>query len=223
MKEFDKLLRSYHKYLTSLLSQRSKSTEIMDKFLRSCGKNSYYCVREYYCKLRTKEEIWSDIYVSFIILVNRYKYQERHFTAYVHNVLGYEIGRVIHSSLRDMRDHKGLTADFNNINANLSRDEDMVDYNLDIIIGYEEEGELTDKWIIDRQEEECSLFAILNPEEKKFIKQYYMDEMPDRLIADKASAHINTVNKRRRDAVIKLEDKYGLDALRARRVERKTL
>lgn len=210
-------MRSYAYYIGTLLKEKNRSTEVMDKFLRSCGSDSYYCVREFYCKLKSEEEVWSDIYTSFIEVVNRYEYKDRHFAAYVHNVLGYELGRTIHRSLRDMRDHKGLTANFFDTDANLSNYRDTIENNLDTIIGYEEEVELTDKWIEENQKKEDSLFHMLNQKERRIVKMYYDDNFPDTLIANKLYMHINTVNKARKGAIKKIEEEYNLKHERKRK------
>ena len=57
----------------------------------------------------------------------------------------------------------------------------------------------------------CSeLFQSLAPLDRKLLIKYYMEDYNDRQIAEEFGMHINTVNQKRRQAVVKLANILGI-------------
>lgn len=58
----------------------------------------------------------------------------------------------------------------------------------------------------------CSdIFQNLEPLERKLLIKYYLEDYNDRQIAEEFGMHINTVNQKRRRAVLKLAHNNGVD------------
>ena len=75
---------------------------------------------------------------------------------------------------------------------------------------YENEMGIPDiSWITG---ENCSeIFASLSPLERKLIIKYYLEDYNDRQIAEEFGMHINTVNQKRRRAVLALARANQID------------
>ena len=64
----------------------------------------------------------------------------------------------------------------------------------------------------------CSdIFQELEPLERKLLIKYYLEDYNDKQIAEEFSMHINTVNQKRRRAVIKLAQLMGVDEKKIKR------
>lgn len=207
-------------YIITRLKDKSNIANKLDNFLKICGKDSYYCIRNFYCEI-PREEMKSDIICSIITLASRYEYKEKHFMAYLCNAFYYEYGRTIFYSLKEMNAHDGFKAYFDNIDSNLYDEKDCVDYKLEIRLGYESEfGYLTDKWINEVFQKEDSLFYDLKIKEKTVLMLYYQEKLSDGEISKILNCHLNTVNTLRRNIVYKIGQKYELKVVRTRRKKR---
>lgn len=192
---------------------KNSSTNNLNNFLKKCGEGSYFCIKQYYCET-DEQEIWSDIYMSFIILINRYKYKERNFTAYLYNTFYFEFGRTIFQQMKEMVKHDGYKAYLDCICDNLYDEKDNVDYNLDKIIGYESiDGYLTEKWINDDTN-----FNLLDKKERQILVMYYQDKISDKSISKHLDCHINSTNKWKNIATHKLSKYYKIKVKRTRNV-----
>ena len=217
LNEFRPFLLNHLSYIKNRLKVKSSSTDKLNNFLIKCGKESYFCIKQYYCESDEKE-IWSDIYISFITLINRYTYKERNFTAYLYNTFYFEFGRVIFQQMREMVKHDGYKAYLSCICDNLYDEKDNVDYNLDKLIGYESvDGYLTEKWIDDDKN-----FNLLNKKERQILLMYYQEKMSNKSISEKLHCHINSISNCKNVATNKLSKYYKIKVKRTRNNIRKT-
>lgn len=226
-KEYDKVIKkltpfieSNIAYINSCLSRPSNVTKKMDTFLKRCGKNSVYCIKEFYCR-KNRSEIKSDIIYCIFILMTRYKFQNRHFIAYLLNSFYYEYSRYIFRQLKEITDHDGFKAYYDNIDSNLYDYRDSMDYKLDEICGYESFNSLTFKWINESfDSKEDSLFAFLNKEEKEIILLYFQEKLSDDEISEIMNYHRNSVNQKKLRAIKKIEQEFNIKYSRTRRIKR---
>ena len=211
-------LRAHVAYIKSKLKICSEPTKDLDDFLKGCGKESYFCVRKYYCR-RDSDEVWSDVYTCFIVLADRYEDQGFCFSAYLKNAFYFEFGRTIFKYLKNPIVHTGLGSTMNTVKETVPY-ENTIEENFDKICGYEtSNGHLTKLWCNDNHED--SLFHSLSNKERLLILYYYQHNLRDKDIVDIMERHINTINQMRRKAVNSLGDIHGLKVQRARRVSSK--
>lgn len=154
------------------------------------------------------EDIMTDLQMLLLVLAKRYKQVGRNFAGYVYNVFCYEVSRHIKKFIKDPA----------NIHYRNVQYEDYMQIYEDSTI---EECAFEDKiyennmgvpdmsWI---QGLGCSdTFQNLEPIERKLLIKYYLEDYNDRQIAEEFGMHINTVNQKRRRAVVKLASVNGVD------------
>lgn len=194
---------------------------VLQKALKRKHATSKYCypinqkfdfVVETYGKL-DEDDILTDLQMLFLVLVKRYKQMGKNFCAYLYNSYCYEVSRHI----------KKFTKNPANIHyRNIEYEDYMQTYNEKAVEDcfedkiYEDSQGIPDyTWINGTS---CSdLFQCLTAEERKLIIKYYMEMYSDRQIAQLYSMHINTVNQKRRKAVVKLAEATGIDVSQIRR------
>lgn len=169
-------------------------------------------VKETYGAISEKEII-TDLQMLLLVLARRYKQVGKNFCAYVYNVYCYEVSRHIKKFIKDP----------SNIHyRNLPYEDFMHTYE-----SYTEEYVFENKiyennmgipdltWINGTS---CSdIFQELEPLERKLLIKYYLEDYNDKQIAKEFSMHINTVNQKRRCAVIKLAQLMGVDEKKIKR------
>ena len=169
-------------------------------------------VKETYGAISEKEII-TDLQMLLLVLARRYKQVGKNFCAYVYNVYCYEVSRHIKKFIKDP----------SNIHyRNLPYEDFMHTYE-----SYTEEYVFENKiyennmgipdltWINGTS---CSdIFQELEPLERKLLIKYYLEDYNDKQIAEEFSMHINTVNQKRRRAVIKLAQLMGVDEKKIKR------
>lgn len=173
-------------------------------------KNAIYTafrfVSSTYGKL-SEEDILSDLYMCFLILMKRYRQTGKNFCAYVANCFHYEVSRHIKKQIANP-----LTIDYKNCKY-----EDIINGNEDNGMNlihednyYESITGLPDyTWI---NGETCSeIFSDLTPFQRKILITYYLRDCNDRQISELNGTNIGTINSKRRDAINKLCKIQGID------------
>ena len=164
-------------------------------------------VRETYGQL-ADEEIMTNLQMLFLTLAKRYKQMGKNFCAYVYNAYCYEVSRHIKKFIKDPANIHYKNIEYEDYMQTAR--ENVVEEATLHEKTYENEMGIPDiSWISG---ENCSdIFATLSPLERKLIIKYYLEDYNDRQIAEEFGMHINTVNQKRRRAVLKLARSNGID------------
>lgn len=148
----------------------------------------------------SEEDILSDLYLCFLVLMKRYKQKGKNFCAYVANSYHFEISRYIKKQISNP-----LMVNYKNYKY-----EDIIngneDHELNIIHEdnyYESVTGLPDHtWI---NGDTCGdLFSDFTPYQRKILIKYYLEDYNDRQISEMFGSNIGTINSKRRNAVDKL-------------------
>lgn len=154
-----------------------------------------------------EEDMLVDMQMLLLILAKRYKQMGKNFCAYVHNCFRYEVSRHIKKYIKNP-----INISYNNITY-IDADNGSNDSDLNMIyedLYYEPENGIPNaSWINGNT---CSdIFNCLSPLERKIIVKYYIEEFNDKQIADMLALHINTVNQKRRQAIMKIAKESNID------------
>lgn len=153
-------------------------------------------------------DIETDIHMLFLNMAKRYKQMGKSFCGYLYNGFKYEMSRHIKAFLKNP-----LNIPYKNIvyeeYIKGSGEEPTVENILEDD-KYENNIGIPDMdWI---QGENCSeVFATLTTIERKLIVKYYLEDWNDRQISEEFGIHINTINLKRRQAVLKLATALGIE------------
>lgn len=160
-------------------------------------------IKETYGTL-SEDEILIDMQVILLDLARRYKKMGRSFCAYVFYCFRHEVSRHIKKFTRNVANIPYRKVAYEEYMAGC---EDNVTTEDDC---YENNTGIPDMFWINGQN--CSdLFADLTPLERKILVKYYIEDWNDRQIADEYGLHINTINHKRRCAIISVANRYGID------------
>ena len=164
-------------------------------------------VKETYGAL-SEEVITTDLQMLLLVLAKRYKQVGKNFCAYVYNVYCYEVSRHIKKFIKDPSNihYRNVPyEDFMQIYSDMNIEECAFEDKV-----YENNVGIPDlSWISGMN---CSdVFQNLEPLERKLLIKYYLEDYNDRQIAEEFGMHINTVNQKRRRAVLKLAHNNGVD------------
>ena len=149
-----------------------------------------------------------------LVLAKRYKNVGKNFCAYIYNVYCYEVSRHIKKVIKDPS-----SAHYRNVPyeeyAQACDVFKVEEYLLEDKI-YEGITGMPDlSWINGTN---CSdIFSMLSPLERKMLIKYYLEDYNDRQIAEEFGMHINTVNQKRRKAVLRLAQGNGIAASKIKR------
>ena len=168
-------------------------------------------VTETYGQL-SEEDIMTDLQMLFLTLVKRYKQMGKNFCAYVYNAYCYEVSRHVKKFIKEPANIQYKNIEYEDY-MQTAKDNVVEEATLQDMT-YENEMGIPDiSWITG---ENCSeIFASLSPLERKLIIKYYLEDYNDRQIAEEFGMHINTVNQKRRRAVLALA--------RANRIDEKSI
>jgi len=191
-----------------------KRTRTTSKFCYPIHK-AFNFVVETYGKL-DPGEIMIDLQMLFLVLAKRYRQMGKNFCAYLYNAYGFEVSRHIKKFTKNPANIQYRKVTYEDYMQTYS--ERAVESCFEDKIYENSEGIPDITWISG---ESCSdLFQCLSTEERKLVIKYYMEEFNDRQIAEMFGMHINTVNQKRRKAVIKLAQVAGVDATKIRRIRK---
>ena len=169
-------------------------------------------VVETYAKL-DDIDIITDLHMCFFILAKRYKQMGKNFCAYLYNVYNFEVSRHIKKFIKNPANIPYRQTEYEDYMQTFEEDE----YENCIEDQFFEDsfGIPDETWISG---ESCSdIFQCLTPEERKFIIMYYLEDYNDRQIAERFGLYINSVNQKRRRAVIKIAETMGVDIRQIKR------
>ena len=152
----------------------------------------------------TEEDILSDLYMCFLILMKRYKQTGRNFCAYVANVYHYEVSRHIKKQTSNP-----LAINYKNYAYEDSINSDSIDNSYEDSY-YELATGLPDyTWV---NGETCSeLFEDLSDLQRKILIEYYLEDYNDGQIGIHTATNIGTINSKRRKALKEVCDKLNID------------
>lgn len=161
----------------------------------------------------SKNEMLSDLQMSLLILAKRYKQVGKNFCAYVYNCFRYEVSRTIKKHIENP-----LSLNYKNCSYEDFKSK-SIDKELEIVhedLYYESDNGIPNMlWITG---ETCSdIFSILTTVERKIVVKYYAEEYNDKQIAEMLGLHINTINQKRRQAIIKIANTSGIDISKIKR------
>lgn len=185
----------------------------LTKDIRSQILQRFNFIKETYGHLEN-DDIMLDLKMLLLVLAKRYKRSNRSFCCYVANTYRYELFRHIQKFNKNP-----LNIHYKNLQyedaAKINTPDLIDDGNVEDKI-YKNDMGLPDlSWIAG---ESCSdAFSVLTPEERKIIVKYYLEHMCDRQIADRYGLHVNTCNQKRRNALNKLADYFGVSYDKIRR------
>ena len=164
-------------------------------------------VTETYGQL-SEEDIMTDLQMLFLTLVKRYKQMGKNFCAYVYNAYCYEVSRHVKKFIKEPANIQYKNIEYEDY-MQTAKDNVVEEATLQDMT-YENEMGIPDiSWITG---ENCSeIFASLSPLERKLIIKYYLEDYNDRQIAEEFGMHINTVNQKRRRAVLALARANQID------------
>lgn len=168
--------------------------------------NRFNFIKETYGSL-DEEELLIDLQVIFMTLARRYKIMGRSFCGYLYNCFRHEVYRHIKKFLKNPINipyRHTQFEDFMKFVEEPSFEETFEDG------FYEDNLGIPDmNWIVG---ESCSKsFSHLSPIERKLLIKYYLEDWNDRQISEEFGIHINTVNQKRRNAIIKIANEMGVD------------
>lgn len=158
-------------------------------------------------------DIITDLQMCFFILVKRYKQVGKNFCAYLYRVYNYEVSRLIKKYIKNPANIPYRQMEYEDYMQTYH--EHDFDNCIEDKFFENSQGIPDETWIGG---ESCSdLFQCLTVEERKLVIKYYMEDLNDRQIAEQFGMHINTVNQKRRRAVMKIADTMGVDMSKIKR------
>lgn len=154
-----------------------------------------------------EEEIMIDLQVIFMTIAKRYKQMGRSFCGYLYNSFRFEVYRHIKKFLKNPINIPYRHTQFEDFMKFIEEPSFEEEYEDGF---YEQNLGIPDfDWIAG---ESCSkVFGHLNPMERKLLIKYYLEDWNDRQISEEFGIHINTVNQKRRNAIIKVAQEIGVD------------
>lgn len=197
-------------FIYSFLDSEKVKNEIKKPVIKNEYKREIYerfnFIKETYGTL-SEEEILIDLEVIFMTIAKRYKQMGRSFCGYLYNSFRYEVYRHIKKFLRDPINIPYRHTQFEDFMATMDEDgfEEVYDDGF-----YEKNLGIPDmKWIAG---ESCGKqFEKLSNMERKLIIKYYLEDWNDRQISEEFGIHINTVNQKRRSAIMKIASELGME------------
>lgn len=162
------------------------------------------------------DEIMMDLQTIFLVIARRYKKMGRSFCGYLYNSYRHEMSRHIKKFIRNP-----LNISYKNLEY-----EDCVNGREDVGLEssyednyYENITGLPDfSWLAGQN---CSeAFVGLSVIDRKILVKYYLEEWNDRQISEEFGIHINTVNQKRRSALLHIADSMGVEATDIKRNRR---
>lgn len=154
-----------------------------------------------------EEEIEVDMHAIFLNMARRYKQMGKSFCGYLYNTFKYEMSRHIKAYTKNPINipHRNTAfEDYIHMGNEPSMEDQMDDQMYENNVGIPDMD-----WV---QGDSCSdVFACLTPIERKLIIKYYLEEWNDRQISEEFGIHINTINLKRRQAVLKLAEQLGIE------------
>ena len=197
-------------FVYSFLDNDRLKKEIKKSNIRNDHKREIYdrfnFIKETYGSL-DEEEIMLDLQVIFMTVAKRYKQMGRSFCGYLYNSFRYEVYRHIKKFLRNPINIPYRHTQFEDFMAQSDEEgfEEVYDDGF-----YEKNLGIPDmNWIAG---ETCSTtFETLSPMERKLVIKYYLEDWNDRQISEEFGIHINTVNQKRRSAILKIAEEIGMD------------
>ena len=153
-----------------------------------------------------EEEILIDLQVIFMTVAQRYKQMGRSFCGYLYNCFRYEVYRHIKKFLRNPINipyRHTQFEDFMQLTEESGFEEEFDNGH------YEQNLGIPDiQWILG---DTCSdEFKTLSTHERKIIIKYYLEDWNDRQISEEFGIHINTVNQKRRSAILKIAQELDI-------------
>lgn len=165
-------------------------------------------------------EMLSDMHEIFLKIAKRYQDKGRHFCAYLYNVFHYEMSRHIKKYIENP-----LNIPYRNdqLNDKDQNSQISIDYYIDDY--YEKQEVLGINWINGT---ECDkIFETLSPLDRKILIAYYIEDKNDKQIAQLFGIHMNTINQRRKKALVEILNRMPnseeLYIKRSRKVSKKDL
>lgn len=211
------LINSFRKSKSNLSIKNNK----LYKYLLKPYNAAIRLFIEKHYSFKPVEEIQMDIKYILFILIKRYKKSNRNFCAYLSNSFHYEMVRFLYSQNKEILNHNGVKLYFDNGDCNLYNIKDTIDFQLDIILDYVDIDNQTmkDKWIDEITfSKEDSLFYGISPFDKKILIEYYQNDLSDKDISIKYKKHLNTINKRRRESVKFLSNRFNTEYVQQRKI-----
>lgn len=179
----DKRLRSF---LTSI--KKKSSSETKAKIYEA-----FNFVSVTYGSL-TEEEILSDLYICFLVLMKRYKQTGKNFCAYVANVFHYEVSRHIKKYTSNPLSVNYKTCAYEDTTNGEEPETSYEDTYYESFVGL---PDIT--WI---NGETCDpIFDELSTLQRKILVEYYLEDYNDGQIGEHTATNIGTINGKRRKAV----------------------
>ena len=158
-------------------------------------------------------DIITDLQMCFFILAKRYKQIGYNFCAYLYNVYNFEVSRHIKKYIKNPANIPYRQMEYEDYMQTYH--ENDYDNCIEDQFFENSQGIPDETWISG---ESCSdIFQCLTPEERKFVIKYYLEDFNDRQIAEQFGMYINSVNQKRRRAVIKLAEHMGVDIRKIQR------
>lgn len=154
------------------------------------------------------DEIMMDLQTTFLVIARRYKKMGKSFCGYLYNSYRHEMSRHIKKFIRNP-----LNISYKNLEY-----EDCVNGCEDVGLEssyednyYENITGLPDfSWLSGQN---CSeAFVGLSVIDRKILVKYYLEEWNDRQISEEFGIHINTVNQKRRSALLHIAESMGVDS-----------
>lgn len=195
--------RDTRRFLSLFMNEKEHISKVRKKHMSSETRNAAYKTAFYLsksCETLTEEELMQELYLAFFILIGRWvkKKGKSNFCGYLYNSFRYEARRSISDLIKDPI--------VNNLNLRYYDDEneqsevDVLDkFSMENTIMLSLEEEIDSNWVrgLTCSEE----FLELTTLQRMILKEYYMERMPDRVIAEKTGLHINTIFRNRTKAV----------------------
>lgn len=182
-----------------------------------CPSIKYYIFTYY--KYYPIEEIVSDITVCIFTLMYRYKNKDKSFLGYMNKAFYYEYCRMLMKQNKEILNHDGIKAFYDNGDANLIDDKSYIENFIEQFDGNEDKyGYLTEKWTSNKLID--GPFKDLNELERVILLQYFQENKPMIEIADILNKHINTISQKKMICIRRLEKNLKINYKRTRRIKK---
>lgn len=169
-------------------------------------------IKETYGSLE-EDEIMLELQMLFLVLAKRYKQMGRNFCAYLYNAYSYEVTRHIMRFTKNPANIHYRNIEYEDFME--AAEEPAFEEIFEDKIYESTTGVPDISWISG---ETCSdTFQCLTPLERKIIIKYYIEDYNDRQIADEFAMHINSINLKRRKAVLTLAEHMGINLKKIKR------